>query len=68
MCEGHEEVLLLETEITIDLPEQIFGKAHFIDFLKKRKKLIDDQYHMNIKEVQGQMDSFLNTEHQSTAT
>lgn len=64
MHDGHEEILLFETEITLELPKEINTKAHFIDVLKKRKKGIESEYRTKAKEAQDRIDRFLATGHQ----
>lgn len=65
--EGHEEILLLETEITIELPKEITSKADFINVLKKRKMVIEDEHKIHLKEVQDHMDLLLGNDYKATA-
>lgn len=57
--EGNETILMLKTEITLELPKEINTKAHFIGVLENRKKGVEAEYHLKVKEIQDQIDMLL---------
>ncbi len=61
--EGCETILVLKTEITLELPKSINNKAHFLGVLEKKKTLIEAKYRLRVKEIQGQIDLILANEH-----
>lgn len=59
------KLLLTTTEITIDLPQDIDvdAKGKFISILEKKKEGLQASFHMQIKEVQDQIDNLLAIEY-----
>ena len=61
--EDCETILVLETEITLELPKEIDTKAHFLDILQKKKTGIEAKHRLRVKEIQGQIDIILANKH-----
>ena len=59
-----ERILLVETEITVKLPQDIDVKGRLLGSLEKKKSGIQAEYHMRLKEVQDKIDNLLAIEHQ----
>lgn len=59
-----ERIMILETEITLKLPQDIDAKGQMLGSLEKAKSSINAEYHMKLKKVQDKIDNLLTIEHQ----
>lgn len=60
-----EKIMILETEITLKLPQDIDAKGQILSSLEKEKAGIRVKFHMRLKRVQDKIDNLLAIEHRA---